>query len=192
MKFYYTGASTYNAEQRLASLSLGGFISSSEIQNDLMNNIFSDISELAKQNLRREAVLIAIKNITNETIQDVLLSFNVTDWDTLTSEFSIAFVAASEDECGCFYFDSINDQQALPFVELDVLSSTNYQFSLGDFEVNKIVGIWLIRKIIKARVAPPTCEELAEDFENDVDPVIEEDFSLQLSWDPDSSGSSST
>jgi hypothetical protein len=204
MKFYYTGATTYNIAQTFAALSLGGFLSSSEIQNDLLNNLFSNLSQLAKQNLKREAILIALKNTYNETIQDVTFEFNTADWAALLEEYSIAFVASKMDDCSNVYFDKITSSEALPFVTLDILSDTNNSFNIGDFEPGKVIGIWLVRKVLKDKVAPISCNQLYANFlgadyidpstgttYTPAPPPAEESISLVLSWSPDESQSDS-
>ena len=191
MRFYYTNSPTYDTPQTEAKLSLGGFLSSSLIQNDLINNLFSSISELSRQSLRREAILIALKNTYTEVIQDVTLEFKVDDFDALVSEFSIAFIVSKTDSCGNVYFDRIDNSQALPFVDLEVISDLNKSFSLGDFAVDQVIGIWLIRNIIKANVAPLTNAELEDNYNDDITPATQENFSLELSWTSDESGSDS-
>ena len=204
MKFYYTGAAKYNTEQRNPSLSIGGFVSSSEIPNDVVANLFGNISKLAEQNLQRQAILIAVKNTFNEKIQGVLFSFLVANWDKLITEFDIAFVASSKNECGDIYFDKINDSGAIPYVTFETLSSSNYQFDLGDFEVGQVIGIWLVRKILKNKLTPISCEQLYANYLNTpyIDPSTgtqynpdpqaeEESISINLDWSPDDSHSDS-
>lgn len=204
MKFYYTGATTYNTPQTNAALSLGGFLSSSEIQNDVFSNIFSALSILSKSNLKRDSILIALKNTYNETIQDVTFDFNTPDWTKLLSEFSIAFVASKTDDCGNIVFDKITNSEALPFVTLDILSATNNSFNIGDFAIGKVIGIWLVRKVLKDKVLPISCNQLYANFLG-VDytdpstgtvytpevPAEEEDIDLVLSWSSDDSQSDS-
>lgn len=192
MKFYYTGSTTYNGIQKNSNLSIGGFLSSSEVQNDLVNNIFGDISELSKQNLSRQTVLIALKNNHNEIVQSVILKFNVSDWSILTSEFNIAFVASKIDNCGNIYFDSIDNQEALPYLDFEVISSTNNEFSLGDLDRDAVIGIWLVRKIKKSGVAPLSCDTIYNNYLNSIEESSTENFSISLEWSDDESGSISS
>jgi len=191
MKFYYTGAPEFNKVQPLASLSLGGFMSSSEIQNDVLNNIFGDVSELAKQNLTRKAILIALKNDAEDLAEDITLEFDAT-WTNLISQFSIAFVSPKTDSCGDIFFDKINDSGALPYVSFDVLSSINNSFNLGVMHKEKVIGIWLVRDLIKAKVAPLANQTLIDNYNNNAEVADEEDFSISLTWNEDISNSSSS
>lgn len=191
MKFYYTNSAAYNQVQPEARLSLGGFLSSSEIQNDILNNIFSNVSELSKQNLRREAILIALKNTYNEVVQGVTVTFDVVDFTKLISEYSIAFIVSKKDNCDNIYFDKINDSQALPFINLEIISNINKSFFIDRFEIGQVTGIWLIRKILKDKVKPLTCDELELNFNNNIELPAEENFSIKLSWTPDESQSDS-
>lgn len=191
MKFYYTGSPKYNSIQWVPSLSLGGFVSSSELPNDFVNNIFSNVSELSKQNLRREAILIALKNTYNETIQNITFSFNVDDFDQLISEFSIAFVKAKINNCDEIYFDQINDPQALPYLTFEVISQTNYQFNIGNLVSGEVIGFWLVRKIIKEKVQPLSNDEVIYNYDNNIELNTEESFSIELDWSDDESYSDS-
>ena len=204
MKFFYTGASTYNVAQPVASLSLGGFLSSSEVQNDILNNLFSSISDLSKQNLKREAKLIAIKNTYNEAIQDVTVTFNTADWSKLITEYDIAFVASKEDDCGNIYFDGINNSEALPYVTFESITEADNEFSIGDLAIGQVIGAWLVRKIVKAQIAPISCNQLYANYLGTTytDPSTnvvytpitveeQENITIALSWDDDQSQSDS-
>jgi hypothetical protein len=205
MKFFYTGAPSFNSVQADPVKSLGGLVSSSLIQNDILDSIFSDNSKLAVQSLKREAILIAVQNEDAHTAEGVVVSFNVADWTKLTSQYSIAFVAPKVDDCGNVTFDSINDSQSLPFVDMDAMSSTNFSFSLGDIAAGGYIGIWLTKEILSnVNTQPISAEQLYANFLDDVyiDPTTntaynpelvptQEKFSLQINWNEDESGSAS-
>jgi len=193
MKFLYTGAPKYNISQLVAKKSLGGFLSSTEIPNDFSENVFSSLSELAKQSLKREVVLIALKNDDTEAQTGIVVEFIVDDWNKLSSEFSIAFVASKTSWCGDIYFASINDQQALPYLNFQVLSEDNFRFDLGNFSANEVVGIWLVRKVLKDgyQVAPLSDDELYANYLDGTELPTEETFSINVQWDFDESDSAS-
>lgn len=206
MKFFYTGASKYNVPQQFANMSLGGFVSSTEIPNDFLGNIFGDESRLAVCELKRTAVLIALVNEDDERAESVNITFNVSDWTKLTGQFSIAFVSPKIDNCGNISFDKINDTGALPYITLDVLSATNNSFNLGDIQKGQVVGIWLVREIeANDNTNPLSPQQLYANYlkTDYTDPntgityhpftvPTEEDFSLDLVWNEDESDSNSS
>ena len=192
MKFLYTGAPKYNTSQLVAKKSLGGFLSSSEIPNDFMESVFSSLSELAKQSLKREAVLIALKN-DEDAQTGVVVEFIVDDWNKLSSQFSIAFVASKISACGDIYFSSINDQQALPYLNFQELSEDNFRFDLGNMDAGVVIGIWLVRQIVKDgyQIAPLSDDELYANYLAGTELPTEETFSINVQWDFDESDSAS-
>lgn len=188
MKFLYTGASSYNTPQTTAFKSLGGFISSTQLPNDLSNNIFSDISELSKQHLRREAICIALYNDDVDVAQNLELTFNA-DFAKLIADFQIAFSGASIDDCGNYYFESINDSSAIPYLEFDTITDLNKVFNIGNVQPKAYIGVWLIRKLTKTKTIPISCDTLASNYTNNVEATTEESFTLDLAWQDDNSNS---
>jgi hypothetical protein len=73
MKLYYSGATTLNTPQTDVNKSLGGFMSSSEVPNGRLNNIFNDISSVSRQYAYNEIKGIFLKNTTGSTVNNVLL-----------------------------------------------------------------------------------------------------------------------
>lgn len=189
MKLFYTGANTFNAEQKVSKLSLGGYVSSSVVPNNFMNSLFSSVSEFAKQTLSSEAILIALKNDDIDLASNIEIDFDA-DWDNIISEFQVAFVASSIDNCNNVFFDKIDHASALPYLDLDNITSTNNSFSLPDMEPGTYLGIWLIRKLNKDKIKALTCAELETNFKNNIQLPTEEIISIGLSWIDDNSHSS--
>lgn len=73
MQFFYTGADFFQGSQTNIEKSLGGFMSSSVVPNNSLNNIFSDVSSSAQYNGRVETKGVVLKNTTNATVTDVKL-----------------------------------------------------------------------------------------------------------------------
>ena len=75
MRLFYTGASSFGAEQKDLNKSLGGWISSTPIPNGMKSNLFGSISSYTSDQLFREVIAIALKNVTTETVNDIEIYF---------------------------------------------------------------------------------------------------------------------
>lgn len=181
MKIYYTGASSYNAEQPLASRSLGGFLSSSEVRNARAGNLFDDSSEIARKNLYRQSVLIAVKNDSLDVMDNLRITFGA-DFSVISSQFEIAFVAPQSDSCGNIAFGRISSQTDKPYVDLDVLSSNNNIFDLPPIAAGEIFGLWIVKTPIKDKTKALTCDELNTLFEAKEEASNVEDFNIVFDW----------
>ncbi len=62
MQIFYTGAKTYLGEQKESSASLGGLISSTEVPNGLLSNLFGTLSKFTIQQNKPEFRAVVIKN----------------------------------------------------------------------------------------------------------------------------------
>lgn len=139
MIYYYSGANKFDAVQTDPNLSLGGFISSSVVPNDLLQNIFSEASYLSIQQKKRETKLIVLQN--NSSQQATALSLDFLLNDSSISTYKIAFVSPSEDNC----FEQISNSSALPLnAEFDDVEA-GVPVSLPDLDPEEYLGIWITR-----------------------------------------------
>lgn len=76
MQFFYTGAEFFNSVQTNIDKSLGGYLSSSLVPSQSMNNLFSDVSKTAKEQGIIETRAIVLKNTTGSTKTAVNLYHN--------------------------------------------------------------------------------------------------------------------
>ena len=76
MIFYYTGSEFYNAVQNNVEKSIGGYLSSSQVPNQSLNNVFSDISKISKEQGLVETKAIVLKNTTGTDVTNVNLYQN--------------------------------------------------------------------------------------------------------------------
>ena len=156
LELRYTGAKTSSETQYSPSKSIGGYVSTSKIPNDDFNNIFSEISILAKQNKKREARLIALKNITSSNVEDVIIAFSFTSSDVT---YRYGFVDPNSDTNG-EYFEKLNSGQELPtYATLNTIVS-GQQIEVGAIDANSSIGLWLIRDLTTAFVTPLTCDQI--------------------------------
>lgn len=73
MRIFYSGAKKQGDIQVDISKSLGGILSSTEIPNGRINNIFSDLSFTSKTNNYKETKAIFLQNKTTSNIANVVL-----------------------------------------------------------------------------------------------------------------------
>jgi hypothetical protein len=190
MKYLYSGASKFGAEQTNPELSLGGNISSSPIPNDLLQNIFSEASYLSIQQNKRETKLIVLQNEDKlKTATLLSLNFLLNDDDVSVSgpthgaiaEYRVAFVLPDDDnDC----FESISNSAALPFNATfqDVIENTSV--SLPDIAPGDFLGIWLVRNYdmnsddLKVKDKQYWLDQL----DNPTTPHIEDTLDLELSY----------
>src|SRR6478609_63622 len=84
MKLFFSGAKTYQGYQPDPAASLGNYVSNVEIQNDLINNLFSSISQYSIQQNKLVSRAIVIQN-------DELVAYtNLKVWLTYPSDGSPA------------------------------------------------------------------------------------------------------
>jgi hypothetical protein len=76
MIFYYSGSEFFNATQNNVEKSLGGFLSSSPVPNQSLNNVFSDISKISKEQGLVETKAIVLKNTSGNDVTNVNLYQN--------------------------------------------------------------------------------------------------------------------
>lgn len=163
IKYYFTGADNYLDAQVDKDKSLGGYVSSSPIPNDLLGALFGDISAYTVEKKFKDTKAIVIKNETGAAITGITTYF--TNQATVPFlKIEIAAVQLTEDT-SCtpskFSMEKIINMRSTPinavFAEpVDIGSAV----SLGDLDINEMLGIW-IRISLKDNVSDNfTCENL--------------------------------
>lgn len=143
MEFRYTGADTANAIQNSIQESLGGFIASSLVPNNVLNNLFSDISKLGQERGYIETIALILKNTTGATVTTVELFYDYPTNELVTLEINPVTLINNES------MERIPNFRATPltgtFVEADgVGNKVLLATSLDDDEG---IGIWFRRTI---------------------------------------------
>jgi len=136
MILYYTGAATFQAQQKFAYKSLGGYISSTPVPNDYLNAIFDSVSEFGKQNKKPTYLIIALYNNSNADRTNVRAWFDQIfsdESDVIDQQFCIFKIAGLPviaDSCG----DLVTEEK-LPTIGSKPFSVTLVE---ADTEVNAI------------------------------------------------------
>jgi len=140
MIFSYSGATAKGQTQLDPNFSLGGYIGS-PIPNSLLNNIFSEASQMTLRLNKRETKLIVLtNNDPSLTAKSLSFGFNVNS--SCIANYQIAFVTPNS--AGCF--EQITDSGALPynatFQAIVPGSTINIPTTLAP---GQSLGIWLSR-----------------------------------------------
>lgn len=166
---FYTGANKSNAIQGNPSLSLGGWISSSQVPNDYLNNLFSDIDYTTIKNDLKPIRVLGFKNLTGGIIPSFSV-YTITPVNT-SAKFKIGIILNAIDaSCNCPYFEQLVSELANPFyvVLADCEGSSN-ALNLTNIPVNQFVGIFIQRVLIPDNNSDykgkqKTCVDFHNDF----------------------------
>ena len=144
--YYFTGADSYLAAQTDKDKSLGGFPSSSPVSNDIVGNLFGDISDYTIANNFRETKALILKN------EDLVDAISISTWfDNLANNpfvnIEIAAVALTVNT-NCvppqFSMERIPNMRGTPigatFYTADTVGTA---VSLGNLAAGAMLGIWL-------------------------------------------------
>lgn len=190
MKILYTNAQEPLGDQRDPLISLGGYVSSTPVPNDLAGNLFSDISEIASQEISRETKAIALLNNTGSEISSLSAWIEFDDISYVDVE--IAFAAINQNG-GAPFMERIANLKASPFSADFQEASENDKLILMDpIQDGEYVGLW-IRRTVKIPspidVYPGTIANLkpgeaieVNGAEKTKEQLQREIFKIRLSW----------
>lgn len=175
---YYTGADQFNVPQNDPLKSLGGNISSSLIGNDVINNLFSDVSNFTTQKNTSDTKCISIKNGGSAKIIGLKFYFNLPADSIFTYE--VAFVNSTNDKCGNPYFEKLNNSEAVPYYAtfVNALGQSN-EVTIGDLDAGKYLGMFIRRKLKAPNTGQDSC--VAVDPLNNNLPVVEK-LEFNFNW----------
>lgn len=179
LSIYYTGATQHQGKQEIPSSSLGGFISSSLIPNDALNNLFSEISTLALEKKIRQTRVIAIKNISNSTLTGLKV-YLVHDEVTYTS-YKVGFQIPDIDMCDDICSEKLSKGDSIPQRVILVEAEGNPNaLALPDLGTQEYLFIFISRSITQD-VPSYTSDELIDQQEEPLEQT--ETTQLSFAWD---------
>lgn len=168
---YYTGAIASEGIQDSPSLSLGGYISSTQIPNGELNNIFPRITRALVLKKKRAVRLIVFKNETGATINNL----KIWSENGLYSFITMDFIAPGLDSCGKERFEKIKTGENLPYQANDFQGYTEEApYTVTSLEADKCFGIWMKREFDyesftdeeKSEAAEMTCDQMADNLDS--------------------------
>jgi hypothetical protein len=179
LEIYYTGASESGKIQQIASQSLGGFISSSLIPNDMLGNLFSDVSQLALEKKSRSTRVIAIRNISDTPLEGLKV---YTECDEgAVAGTTIGYEVPTIDGCPDICSEKLPKGDALPQrVEMKSAEGNPNAYALPDIDSGNYLFIFVSRQIT-ASTPSYTSDELLDQRENP--PATSETTLLTFIWD---------
>jgi len=187
MIFYYTNSVEPGGIQTVARLSTGGFVSGSIVPNDVLNEIFSNISLNTETNTQYR--LLALKNTLPNTVDNIVMKFYLNE--DIISQFEVALVLPALDKCNDYVFEKIASQYSKPMTGQFQIVSDGLQIDGGSLDPGAVLGVWLCRKFDVEGNPVKSCEELGEDYNNEVVVEKEDDIQINVMWDDAESVSSS-
>jgi len=140
----YTGADSFLTPQTEAFKSLGGLISSTVIQNDVLNNLFSDVTNYGLQKASSDTKCIAIKN-TGVAITDLTIYYEA-PVNSLFDYF-IGAVSPTVNDCNESVFEQLQNSESSPYYCTFYNPSTELtKVNVGNIAANGYLGLFIKRK----------------------------------------------
>lgn len=157
MRLYYTNISTQEGQQTQPDLSLGGFISSTIVPNNSLNNLFADISCYSVAESRDEHIALALRNESGVVANNVTLYFIYPE-DTQYS-IQMAFVAFNVNG----EIESINSPYDSPYnATFNPADGELNAITIGDIQPDEYIGIWFKKIIDKGVIEEQYSDENLE------------------------------
>lgn len=180
MRFYYTGAVDFLDTQKDPFLSLGGYISSTVVPNNKLNNALSSISSYSKQKGESEIILIALKNELGIDISNISLWIDSEVNSSINLEIAVVKPTLVPCADGDKYkFEKISNSESEPYYvdEFSSIEGKDNALNISEIKKDSYLGFWL-KKTIKAN-SVIDCPPLSD---IDDEQKIKETVTLNLEW----------
>lgn len=163
MKFFYTNSVKFNQTQLDSSKSLGGYISSSVIPNNLVGNIFGDLTAFTKNQNQDEFRALAIQNDGTVTLTGLRVFLDIDDQASGEGNdfsYELGYLSPSTDDCGDLLSELLPNPYAQPYTvtfynvdgEVNALALPN--LDAGDYFV-----FYIKRTLLDSSLQPLTTDQ---------------------------------
>lgn len=159
LKLYYTVSSGYLDIQGNYINSLGGFPSSTEVPNDVFDNLFDEISLSEIKDAKTQYRAIVIKNESEEVIENIELWFEKKDSNICSYQIGATLLSNDEQP----FMEHIPSVYSKPLYTQLYDAAVDSKVSIGNLNPGQMIGLWLSRTVDK--------EKALEEYNN----VAEED-----------------
>lgn len=159
LKLYYTVSSGYLDIQGNYINSLGGFPSSTEVPNDVFDNLFDEISLSEIKDVKTQYRAIIIKNESEEVIENIELWFEKKDSNICSYQIGATLLSNDEQP----FMEHIPSVYSKPLYTQLYDATVDSKVSIGNLNPGQMIGLWLSRTVDK--------EKALEEYNN----VAEED-----------------
>lgn len=188
INLYYTTTVGPNVEQQNPINSIGGYKSTTKVQNDTFDALFDEMSLLGMKNVVSKYKAIILVNEGTEVLKNVEFWFETISEEPTYCNFTIAFVSLSPDVEGALRMETTANSSTKPYYAEFHKATVEEKISIGDIEPNTQIGIWICRT--------PNKNVILEDYNNvserdletlsrykRIEKKTEESIGLQISWD---------
>lgn len=145
---YYTGAIQHLAIQTDPSKSLGGYISSSQVPNDVLSNIFGTLDYTTIINKLKDTRVLAFLNTTGSIIDNFSV-YTITPQGSF-AKLKVGLVNNEIDaKCNIPYFEQLPTTNSTPlYVTLNDAEGAANAIQISNIQPGEYVGIFLQREVI--------------------------------------------
>lgn len=161
MRLYYTGSTEPLGKQSNPLLSLGGYISSTPLENVSDGNLFPSLSQNELTTKSIQTRMLVLKNETGGTQVVNLYYENLND---SIAYYKMALVAPAIDSCNNKYFEKIDNLNSVPVSAsfTDNRAGNALTFSMA---ADLYIGVWIQRVTLPNKgKALLTCDSLNSFF----------------------------
>lgn len=190
MILYYTGASVFNGPST-ANKSIGGYVSSSLVPNEALNEIFGSISEYGKTITKPQYVILVIFNDSEATYTNVkawLEREELEESDVLDDPYArmkLAEMTIETDDCGDLKTsETLPSNYSKPFTVTMVLAEGEENaIDIADIEPGMYRAIVISREILPAAMTPLTNDQYLAIMDQELSLSQVENFDLKISYE---------
>lgn len=184
LKLYYTVSSGYLDIQGNYINSLGGFPSSTEVPNDVFDNLFDEISLSEIKDVKTQYRAIIVKNESEEVIENIELWFEKKDSNICSYQIGATLLSNDEQP----FMEHIPSVYSKPLYTQLYDAIVDSKVSIGNLNPGQMIGLWLSRTVDK--------EKALEEYNNVAEPdpfhrsrykpiekEKQETVDLKITWD---------
>lgn len=170
MKLYYTGATDFEQPQSNPLLSLGGYISSSPVQNASISNLFGSISQKALKNGSREIRAVVLKNELAQP-QNVQLYYDNVSKEPVSS-LMMALVSPAQDDCGGLYIEKVDRIYNRPVSGLFIDNRGESNALTFTIQPSQFIAVWIERIVNRFQGNQLlSCDNMILQFDSESNPA---------------------
>lgn len=143
MEIYYTISSGQDTPVVSPYQSLGGYKSSTYVENDSFDGIFEEISLNKMKNQQTEYIALMLYN--NENVDLTNITISITPPINSQCSFMVGATIPTLDANGEPYIERIRTIYSRPFTPVFVEATEENPANLGNLEAGGMLGLWLQR-----------------------------------------------
>lgn len=184
LKLYYTVSSGYLDIQGNYINSLGGFPSSTEVPNDVFDNLFDEISLSEIKDVKTQYRAIIVKNESEEVIENIELWFEKKDSNICSYQIGATLLSNDEQP----FMEHIPSVYSKPLYTQLYDATVDSKVSIGNLNPGQMIGLWLSRTVDKEKALEEYNNVAEEDLLHrsrykPIEKEKQETVDLKITWD---------